>query len=133
MIGIDTNVLLRHFVQDDPVQSAEATRLLTDECTVARPGFIGIVVLCELAWVLARFYRYGRDDVLAAIRTLLATSTARVQEAQLVRQAVDRVEHEGGDFPDHLILLLNLQNRCDVTVTFDRRFARLPGTRLLSP
>jgi predicted nucleic-acid-binding protein len=83
--------------------------------------------------VLARFYRYGRDDVLAAIRTLLATSTARVQEAQLVRQAVDRVEHEGGDFPDHLILLLNLQNSCDVSVTLNRRFARLPGTRLLSP
>jgi predicted nucleic-acid-binding protein len=132
VIGIDTNVLVRHFVQDDPEHGAEATRFLTTECTVDRPGFVGVVALCELAWVLGRFYRYSRDDVLAAVRTLLATSTARVEQAQLVRQAVDRVQRQGGDFSDHLILLLNLQNGCEATVTFDRRFARLDGTRLLA-
>lgn len=132
MIGIDTNVLVRHFVQDDPAESAAATRFLTTECTVDRPGFIGVVVLCELAWVLGRVYRYSRDDVLAAVRALLQTSSARVEQGQFVRQAVDRVQRQGGDFPDHLILLLNRQNGGEATVTFDRRFARLEGTRLLA-
>jgi predicted nucleic-acid-binding protein len=93
-----------------------------------RPGFINVIVVCELAWVLARVYRYAQDEVLAAVRSLLSTSTARVQEAQLVRLAADRAQRSGGDFPDHLILLLNQQHGCDETVTFDRRFARLRGT-----
>jgi predicted nucleic-acid-binding protein len=132
VIGIDTNILVKHFVQDDLDQGAVATHFLTTECTHERPGFIDIVVVCELAWVLSRVYRYPQSDILAVVRSLLATSTARVQDAQLVRRAADGAQRSGGDFPDHLILLLNQRNGCGETVTFDRRFARLSGARSLS-
>lgn len=52
MIGIDTNVLVRHLVQDDPAQSRAASQVITERCTRDEPGFINRIVLCELVWVL---------------------------------------------------------------------------------
>jgi len=54
MIGLDTNVLVRYLAQDEPNQAARATRLIEEELSVAEPGFISLVVLVELCWVLKR-------------------------------------------------------------------------------
>ena len=45
MIGIDTNVLVRYIAQDDAAQSSRATSFIENECSVAVPGFVGLVVL----------------------------------------------------------------------------------------
>ena len=54
MIGIDTNLLVRHLVQGDPVQGPQATAWLDANCSRARPGHVDRVVLAELVWVLRR-------------------------------------------------------------------------------
>lgn len=59
MTGLDTNVLVRYIVQDDPKQSKLATECIEQRCTSESPGFVNLVVLCELTWVLARGYGYG--------------------------------------------------------------------------
>ena len=53
MIGLDTNVIVRYVVQDDPRQSAAATRLMEKTLSAENPGFVAVVTLCEVAWVLA--------------------------------------------------------------------------------
>src|SRR5664280_2922475 len=45
MIGLDTNILVRYFTQDDPVQSYKATVLIEQRLTEQSPGFVSIVVL----------------------------------------------------------------------------------------
>ncbi len=52
MIGLDTNVLVRYLTQDDPQQSARANNLIETQCTKNEPGWIALIVLCELVWVL---------------------------------------------------------------------------------
>jgi predicted nucleic-acid-binding protein len=52
MIGLDTNVLARYLTQDDVRQAARASRLIENDLTNARPGFISPVVLAELCWVI---------------------------------------------------------------------------------
>lgn len=47
MIGLDTNVLVRYLVQDDPSQSRKATQVIVKRCTRDDPGFINRIVLCE--------------------------------------------------------------------------------------
>ncbi len=49
MIGIDTNVLVRYIVQDDLLQSARVTDCIEKNCTAKKPGFVNLIVLCELA------------------------------------------------------------------------------------
>ena len=44
MIGLDTNVLVRYVVQDDPTQAEAATRLIEEGCSMEQPAYIGAVV-----------------------------------------------------------------------------------------
>jgi predicted nucleic-acid-binding protein len=52
MIGLDTNVLLRYLVQDDPVQSPRATEIITRRLSEEEPGFVSLVTILEVVWVL---------------------------------------------------------------------------------
>ncbi len=63
MIGLDTNVLIRYLVQDDPGQSRKATQVIVKRCTRDDPGFINRIVLCELIWVLESAYGYSKDTI----------------------------------------------------------------------
>ncbi len=57
MIGLDTNVLVRYIVRDDPVHTALAEMLIEQHCSEENPGFVSHIVLCELCWVLTRAYK----------------------------------------------------------------------------
>ena len=61
MIGLDTNVLVRYLTQDDPQQSARANNLIETQCTKNEPGWIALIVLCELVWVLRGAYNYKKS------------------------------------------------------------------------
>lgn len=52
MIGLDTNVVARYLAQRDRAQSAAATRLLERELTAETPGYICLVTLAEVVWVM---------------------------------------------------------------------------------
>ena len=71
MIGLDTNVLVRYFAQDDPIQSAKAVQLIEHRLTEDEPGFISLVALVETVWVLQRHYRRGAPDVAEIVEGLL--------------------------------------------------------------
>ena len=73
MVGIDTNVLVRYLTQDDPKQSAIATRYIEEGLSAENPGFVSTVTLCEIAWVLATSYGADRKGIRRTIENLLAT------------------------------------------------------------
>jgi len=52
MIGLDTNVLLRYLAQDDPAHSRRATEIVERRLTVQEPGFVSLVSILEVVWVL---------------------------------------------------------------------------------
>ena len=62
MTGLDTNVLVRYIMQDDAKQSPKATRLI-ESLTVEEPGFIAIVSVVELGWVLSSSYGLSRQQI----------------------------------------------------------------------
>lgn len=129
MIGLDTNVLVRYLVQDDPDQAARATALiegLDDE----RKGFVTVVVLVELVWVLRRAYDVEPDEVHAVLDRLLRAKEVVVQHADAVRLALRRAA-SGADFPDALISELGAAAGCETTVTFDVQAARHSGMQPL--
>ena len=128
MIAIDTNILVRYVVGDDPVQSVQAARFLEDSLTPENPGFVSLIVVVELSWVLARAYRAPVETVRDVLRRLLASRQIVVQAADVVERALAPM---GGDLSDALIHQLGVAAGCDRTVTFDRRFARTPGVERL--
>ena len=90
MIGLDTNVLARYLTQDDVRQAALASRLIENDRTIARPGFISLVVLAELCWVLSRLYSATMDELADMISDLLNTPQIQVERREVVQAAIRR-------------------------------------------
>ena len=132
MIALDTNVLARYLVRDEPRQTAAATRLLERECTADAPGVVTLIVLCELVWVLDRGYGYGRALISGVVRELLGTEELRVENAELAWQALERYADGKADFADYLLGLLGRAQGAETTVTLDRRAASSELFRLLA-
>ena len=130
MIGLDSNVLLRHLVQDDPEQARLASAVL-GELTAEEPGFVSLVALAEVAWVLRQGYKLPKPVVLDHLENLLSTKELEFEDAETVWTAVMQ-GRDGADFADALIADTAQLWGCEDVVTFDRRAADTLGMRLLS-
>jgi len=131
MIGLDTNVLVRYLAQDDPVQSPKATRLIEQVLTEQDPGYITVVVMVEIAWVLDRAYRLSNAEIAAAIEAILQADVFVVEDEQEVFTAMTSLKEGQGSFADALISALCTKAGCSNMLTFDRKARRLPGVSLL--
>ena len=130
MIGLDTNVLVRYLVRDDPPQSAAASALIRS-FTAKQPGYVSVIVLVETFWVLKRAYKLKEQDIARVMLDLAASEDVVVEDADLVRRAA-RSAIDGHDFADALIALDGQMRGCSQTATFDAKAAGLPGMQLLS-
>ena len=118
MIGLDTNVLVRYIMQDDARQSPLATRLV-ESLTAELPGFVPLVSLVELAWVLSSAYALERAQLVQAFEALLRTQELVVDRAETVWQALRVFQSSSADFADCLIERSAAAAGCDRTMTFD--------------
>jgi len=129
--GLDTNVLVRYLVQDNPRQAAVATRFIETQCSDESPCFIGQIVLCELAWVLESNYGQSRAEISAVIEQLLQVGQLEVMEPDVAWRALDDYKKSNADFPDHLMARINESQGCEVTLTFDKKASKQPSFHLL--
>ncbi len=130
MIGLDTNVLVRYVMQDDPVQSPEATALI-EALTPDAPGFVSLVTVVELWWVLGSSYQLDRDQLVSALEGLLRTREFVVEQAETVWKSVRAVKGSAADFADCLIERSSAAAGCEKTVTFDRGASRHCNMQLI--
>ena len=121
MIGIDTNVLVRYLVQDDPEQSAQSTLLIEQECNLSSPGYLSNIVLCELVWVLTGAYKYDKNLVIEVMEQILVTAEFLVENENVVRKAINDYKIGSADFSDYLIVNNNQQSGCTKTYTFNKK------------
>jgi predicted nucleic-acid-binding protein len=132
MIGLDTNVLLRYMAQDDPKQSPRAIEIIERRLTAQEPGFVTLVTILEIVWVLKSLFKRSRQEIANDIEMLLAADTLEVQNEQEVYLAVVSLRNGIGTFEDALIGSLGTWRGCSATLTFDEDAAkRLHGFRLI--
>ena len=131
MIGLDTNVLVRYIMQDDAKQSPLATRLV-ESLTAESPGFVPLVSVVELAWVLSSAYELDRAQLVDAFEGLLRTKEIVVDRAETVWKALRVFQSGNADFAACLIERSALAAGCERTMTFDRTAAKGCGMRLVS-
>jgi len=126
MIGLDTNVVLRYLLQDDPDHSKLANRIFEREISVSVPGFINLGVVLETVWVLRSAAKQTPAQIAAYLEHLLTSESLEIQNEQQVFEAVFALKRGTGEFEDALIGALNSWSGCNHTFTFDRKAARLP-------
>ncbi len=131
MIGLDTNVLVRYLVQDDPVQSPKATELIERRLTDRNRGFISVVTMVETVWVLERAYRLTDHEIATAIERVLQADVLVVESEAEVFYAMTALKEMWGSFADAFIAALGAKAECSHTFTFDQKALRLPWFELL--
>ena len=130
MIGLDTNVLVRYIMQDDAKQSSKASALI-ESLDADHPGFISLVTVVELYWVLTTCYDLTGSQVKEALESLLRAKQIVVDRADQVLRALRVFDAGKADFADCLIERTASSAGCSETMTFDARAAKHAGMTLI--
>jgi len=131
MIGLDTNVVLRYLLQDDPEQARQANEIFDGLLSELKPGFLSLACVLEIVWVLRSLMRQDPSQIAAHLERLLAADSLAVQNEQQVFEAAFALKRRTGEFEDALIGALDAWAGCEKTLTFDRRAGLLPGFEVI--
>jgi len=123
MLGIDTNVLVRYFVQDDKVQAKLVDSFFSKTLKHPDSCFINRIVLCELVWVLESAYSYKKDVIADVLEKILITREFQIEDADMIWDALEGYR-DGHDFADYLLGAINQMNGCINTITFDKKASK---------
>jgi predicted nucleic acid-binding protein len=116
MIAIDTNIVVRFLIGDDPEQAARARRLIE-----TRRVLLISTVLLESEWVLRSGYGLERRSVVDKLRAFASLPNVELDEPDRVASALAWAQG-GMDFADALHLAA--AKDCEAFVTFDRHLTR---------
>lgn len=126
MRAVDTNILVRLFVADDPKQTARARRF------IGNGAWVSHLVLAETIWVLVSFYSLGREEVAAAVETVLSNKSFTVQDREVAADALSIFrQHRGVNFSDCLILSTAFKHGHTPLGTFDTKLSKVDGATLI--
>jgi predicted nucleic-acid-binding protein len=130
MIGLDTNVLVRYIMQDDVKQSLKATKLI-ESLNSDNPGYITMVSIVELYWVLTVSYELTGQQAAQALEAILRTKQFLVERADQVMRALRVFEEGKADLADCLIERSASGAGCEQTMTFDVKASKYAGMTLI--
>jgi predicted nucleic-acid-binding protein len=115
---IDTNILVRMFTRDHPVESPRAEELLrTHEAVISNQ------TICEMTWVLKKAYNFTAAELKQAIEALAASETVIIDRGA-VENGLTFMD-AGGDFADGVIAFEGQRLGGEVFATFDRKAANI--------
>jgi predicted nucleic-acid-binding protein len=130
VIGIDTNILLRYFVKDDPTQTPLAVQTIYS-LSPQEPGWIALLVLAELTWTLRRVFKLDRRAIAGVIAKLLNSQDMVVEQEEIVRQALHLYATTKADYADCVIAVSARSVGCTTVATLDEIAARDLGLQLI--
>ena len=131
MIGLDTNVLVRYIMQDDPKQSPRATEIV-ESLEGVGSGYVTLVSIVELVWVLSASFDLTRSQVAQALDGIVRTKQFKIENADQVIRALRVFKAGKSDFPDCLIERSANSAGCEKTITFDVNASMHAGMILIS-
>jgi predicted nucleic-acid-binding protein len=120
MIGLDTNVLVRYLVMDDPEQGKKASKLIQDAVEGSESLFINNVVLCELVLVLDAAYNFTKNEIADVLEKIMMTELLVIQDQDEAWLALNDFRNGAADYSDYFIGRINKSFECEHTATFDQ-------------
>lgn len=127
MIALDSNVLVRWLVQDDPKQVRRVKRLFERLEKDDEAAFISDVVLAETVWILEASYGAGREEVAASLREMLRAKQLAFSADDRIHRALEAFEEGRADFSDYLIQAIANDRDCETVYTFDKALLKGKG------
>lgn len=125
--GIDTNVFLRVFIDDDGPQHRQAVELVAEQGQV----FIGMVVIVEAVWALRSLFKFSKERLIQFLNTVLEADSFVLDQRDVIESAIFAYAQGSADFPDYVILETARNRGAEQLFTFDRGLAKAEGAQLL--
>ena len=131
MIGIDTNILLRLWLNDDPAQNRRIDTLLAAQGGMPGSLLVTDVVLAEAVWTLKAAFDQDKNAQSIAVRSLLEETAFAFEDREAVSAALSLFQSASCGFADCLVVAKHARQGCDFTATFDRGMCKLPGVKVI--
>lgn len=121
---LDSNIFLRHFLQDIRSQSLDATTVISEVEKGEKVGFISILVINEVIWILKRFYKIDRRHYLPELIKILHINNIKIIEVkkEVLLRILEKMKPREIDFTD--VYLSEIAGNRKV-VSFDKDFKKL--------
>ena len=132
MAALDTNVLVRLMVEDDPAQTTSAKRFLAKCIRENETLFIPVTVSLELEWVLRSSFGFKKAEVIRALSLILTAVELSFESESSLETALLNYEQGTADYSDYLHLALAQRVNAQPMWTFDKAASKAEGAKLLS-
>jgi len=130
MEAIDTNILIRLLVKDEPHQS-QLAETLWRQLLAKGTVYITKVVMVETVWVMQRSYQFSRQQIVEVANLLLRTDGVIVEDAAQVKKALKLFATQQADFSDYVIVASCDHAQALPLHTFDKKLASHENVTLL--
>jgi predicted nucleic-acid-binding protein len=124
MKAVDTNVLIRFLVKDDPKQANTVYRLFKHAESDHKEFWVPLAVILETIWVLESVYRISRQEVVDSITDLLRLPVLKFEAQAAVQSFIHSAGNSRVGLSDLLIAQSAKYSGCESVLTFDRTAAR---------
>ncbi|MDR1968018.1 MAG: type II toxin-antitoxin system VapC family toxin [Burkholderiaceae bacterium] len=132
MIGLDTNVLARYYIDDDADMQAQRQRLAARRLIESgQPLMVSKSVILELEWVMRGYYGFTPAQVTSVVQHLLAQAHIKLEDRASVEQALSNCQ-AGLDFADALHHA-SYRSCASIASFDDKKFARRAKRLGLAP
>lgn len=121
MIAVDTNLVVRLFVDDE--QSREQALLVRDFLRYHDCIYIGQIVQIELVWVLESCYHFDKETIIKILQIMYERNDFALQNPQQFHQALQYFKTGNADFSDYLIVADSQKNGLQF-FTFDKKLSK---------
>jgi predicted nucleic-acid-binding protein len=132
MVGADTNVIIRFFVDDNLDQAMAARAFVEADDRIEDPLLITPVVMAEVEWSLRSNFKFAKHQILDAFDQLTSKIGVSIDDRHAVESAIEAWRGGKEDFTDYLIAALARERGARTTMTFDRGAAATAAFTLLA-
>lgn len=129
---LDTNVILRHALADDPAHQQQARRLFEQAGEGKLRLLVPSLVIAQVVWTLESFYRASREYIAGLLRALLATPGVTAIEPRVASRCIEIYRAHNLEIVDAYLVALAEETKTSVLATFNKRdFRRFPHLKLI--
>lgn len=126
---VDTNLLVRYFVEDDKNKADAVERLFSSPKSNI---FIPNIVIAELVWVLKSFYKQPKRKIVQVIQALLSFKNIKMGRKVVERTLINFQERNVNWIDAYLAALVQIK-RYKNLYSYDGDFDKIPGIKRLEP
>ncbi|MGO9271657.1 MAG: PIN domain-containing protein [Terriglobia bacterium] len=129
---LDTNVILRHALADDPAHQQQARRLFEQAGEGKLRLLVPSLVIAQVVWTLESFYRASREYIAGLLRALLATPGVTAIEPRVASRCIEIYRAHNLEIVDAYLVALAEETKTSVLATFNKRdLRRFPHLKLI--